>query len=90
MKGSITASCGCTLKDDEEIVPVRLGGESCDAVDGFSASVSYHSYCPACAEKAKSWDVYLADDVSDDWWFETGYRQWRERTLEDLRNSGQL
>ena len=79
--GSITASCGHTLKDGEEIVPVRTGGESCDAVDGFQPCVEYHSFCPTCAELAKTRDTYLRDDVPDDWWFNTGHAEWLARNV---------
>jgi hypothetical protein len=77
--GTVTASCGHVLEDGEDTVSVRNGHESCDAVDGFSACVEYHSYCPACAERAKSWDTYLAPEVPDEWWYRVGYPAWRAK-----------
>lgn len=79
MQGSIIASCGCKLVDGEETVQVRIGHETCDAVDGFYPCVGYHAYCPRCAEKAKAWDTYLPDDVPDEWWFNEGYPAQRKR-----------
>lgn len=79
---SVTASCGHVLKDGEETIPVRIGGEDCDGAYGFSACVEYSSFCPSCAEKARSWETYLPDDVGDDWWFEVGYPQWMARGRE--------
>lgn len=76
MKGSITASCGHTLKGDEEVVQVRYGAADCDAIDGLRPCVVYASFCPDCAKKARSWPEYIPDGVEDDWWFETGYDEW--------------
>ena len=72
------ANCGHEV-DIGETVLVREGHESCDAVDGYRAAVNYYSYCAACAERAKGWDTYLADEAAEDWWFREGYLQWRER-----------
>jgi hypothetical protein len=54
MKGSIIASCGHTLKDDEDIVSVCYADTICDAIEGFKDCVVYASYCPACARDLES------------------------------------
>jgi hypothetical protein len=47
--GGIQCSCGHWLVGDEDSVPVTYGGETCDAVDGFSRCITYAEFCPACA-----------------------------------------
>lgn len=71
-----TASCGHQLAPHEDTVVVRYGASECDAIEGYSAAVAYVSFCPACAENAKSWPEYLADGVPDEWWFSVGYDEW--------------
>ena len=65
MQGSITASCGHVLKDNEDIVPVRYRGEDCDPVDGFHPCTFYASFCPTCAARWKSEGLLLSDNDPD-------------------------
>lgn len=68
MMGSIQASCGCKLADDEYVVDVMFGDETCDAVDGFRRCVVYASYCPACAARAdaEGW-LFHTEQQADEW-----------------------
>lgn len=67
---SITASCGHELKDGESTVPVALAGEACDAIEGFVPCVNHHSYCPACAVKARALPNFLKDEAAEDAFFD--------------------
>ena len=60
------ASCGCTLESSRDLVSVRYSGEDCVAGEGFVPTVFYASYCPKCAENAKAWPAYLADDEAEE------------------------
>lgn len=61
--GSITASCGHKLADDEDIVPVIYRGET-----GFEPCVVYASFCPACAgEWAARGELFDTQAEADAW-----------------------
>jgi len=66
MKGSVTASCGHKLADDEEGVDVMYGTDSCDAIEGFRPAVAYAHFCQKCAAewKVKGW--LFADQAEAD------------------------
>lgn len=67
-KGSITASCGCKLADDDEGVGIKFGDYDCDPIDGFQKVIIYAHYCTPCAEKAKSWDTYFeTEEQANEW-----------------------
>lgn len=53
MKGSITASCGHVLGDDESGVDVIYSDEDCDAVEGFRPILVYAHFCQKCADEWK-------------------------------------
>lgn len=73
---TITASCGHLLKDGEEAVIVRIGGEDCDAVGGFAPAVDHFAYCAACANEAKTLPEFIPNGTPDEWWFDVGYSRW--------------
>lgn len=70
MTGTIRASCGHVLKDDEETVGVIYGGEDCDAVEGFVPCIHFASFCPACAEDAKAWPTWFPDVETAEAWLD--------------------
>lgn len=81
--GTIKASCGHILGENETTVQVREGFEDCDVIHGFQPCVLYLTYCPRCAESAKSWKNYLPSDVPDEWWHTIGYDRWKESFSKD-------
>lgn len=65
------ASCGCTLKQDEECEQVMFKGEQCDPIDGFGRAVVYASYCPSCAKELRAdKDYYLPTVAEADAWLD--------------------
>lgn len=75
---TITASCGHVVDDTDDLIRIRFGDSTCDAVDGYVPCVVYASYCKECAERAKTFKMqYLEDDVPDEWWYSTGYHKWQ-------------
>lgn len=70
MQGSITASCGHKLADDEDTVSVWYADETCDAVDGFAPCTVYASFCPACATEWKEKGLLFADEAAADRWLD--------------------
>lgn len=64
MGGCIIATCGHKL-DDRGGVDIRYASETCDAIEGFSPCVVYSHYCPECAEQARSWPEFIADDEAE-------------------------
>lgn len=84
--GSITASCGHILGKDETIVVVREGSEDCHVIDGIGPTVNYFSYCNACAEQARLHPNFLSDDVPDEWWYNIGYMEYKEKYTEASLN----
>lgn len=66
--GSITASCGHKLKDDEECVDVIYKGESLDIPYGFTPALVYAAFCPTCAAKWKAdGDLFASEAEADAW-----------------------
>lgn len=47
----ITASCGCRVEDDDELLDVEWEGEDCDPLEGIVPCTFYARYCRACAVK---------------------------------------
>ncbi|OQW38078.1 MAG: hypothetical protein A4E20_04710 [Nitrospira sp. SG-bin2] len=66
----IKATCGHEVAKVEDLVDIRYGGEDCDAVEGIHRCVFYATYCPACAEAAKAWPEYIANDEDEDRWLD--------------------
>ena len=63
-EGCIIATCGHKL-GPEGGVDIRYSSESCDAIDGFQPCVVYSHYCPPCAEEARNWPEFIADDAAE-------------------------
>jgi hypothetical protein len=65
---SIIASCGCRLESSEDLVDVRYGDYTCDAIDGFSRCVAFAVYCRACADELKGQPHFIATDEQEASW----------------------
>ena len=84
MKGSITASCGCTLKDDEELVTVFYADEVCDIEEGFKPALAIGAWCPTCEKNGRERGDLFANEGEGDAWLTAAYDAHRERQM--LRN----
>ena len=66
--GSIVASCGCTLKPDENTVSVCYRDEACDAVEGFHPVLVYAEFCPRCTKTwAERGDLFSSKEEGELW-----------------------
>jgi hypothetical protein len=70
MRGSITASCGHILGDNEPGESVIYGGENCDAVDGFQPCLFYAHFCQKCADEWRARGWLLKNETEADAWLD--------------------
>lgn len=69
--GSITASCGHVLADDEGTgIPVLHKGESLDIPHGFTAAVVYATFCKKCEAEWRAEGLLFADETEADAWLD--------------------
>lgn len=66
--GSITASCGHKLADDEDTVSVKYGEYDCDPIDGFHPCIVYAEFCPTCTEdwQRNGW-LFQSEEEAEAW-----------------------
>ena len=75
MIGSITASCGHKLADDEKGEHVFYADETCDAVEGFIPCFVSALFCDRCASEWRAKGLLFADvEAAREWLDEQHYK----------------
>lgn len=70
-RGSITASCGHKLRDDEVGVGVYYKESDCTAGEGFFDCVAYACFCEACEKEWRERGDLFANQAEADAWLDS-------------------
>jgi hypothetical protein len=71
-RGSITASCGHRLTDEEGCGHSVMYQEwDCDAMSGYYPCVAYAQFCTKCRDDLVKQDYYLPDEEAAEKWLDS-------------------